>query len=108
MRVSGGDRRRGQSRPYSDSIHLPRQEYPGPRSYDAMLRGGQHATHQPLSLPDAGKGSSLYQLNLWTWRYGRGQERKVSILDAGGAGEDCSRGAGEGWREGQAPAAGHY
>ena len=79
MRVSGGDRRRGQSRPYSDSIHLPRQEYPGPRSYDAMLRGGQHATHQPLSLPDAGKGSSL---NLWMWRYGRGQERKVSILDA--------------------------
>ena len=44
-----------------------------------MLRGGQHATHQPLSLPDAGKGSSL---NLWMWRYGRGQERKVSILDA--------------------------
>ena len=23
-----------------------------------------------------------YELNLWMWRYGRGQERKVSILDA--------------------------
>ena len=32
--------------------------------------------------PDAGKGSRLYQLNLWLWRYCRGQARKVSILDA--------------------------
>ena len=38
-------------RGHSQSIHLPRQEYPGQRSYDAMLRGGQHATHHPLSLP---------------------------------------------------------
>ena len=22
----------------------------------------------------------LYELNLWMWRYGRGQERKVSVL----------------------------
>ena len=34
--------------------------------------------------PDAGNGSRVYELNLWMWRYGRGQERKVSILD-------CSR-----------------
>ena len=24
----------------------------------------------------------LYELNLWMWRYGRGQERKVSVLQA--------------------------
>ena len=30
---------------------------------------------------DAGNGSRLYELNLWMWRYCRGQERKVSILD---------------------------
>ena len=46
------------------------------------------------------------------WRYGRGQEFKVSILDGsgrhGGAGEDGSRSADEGRRDGQAPAAGRY
>ena len=31
--------------------------------------------------PDAGNGSRVYELNLWMWRYSRGQERKVSILD---------------------------
>ena len=36
---------------HSQSIRLPRQEYPGPRSYDAMLRGGEHATYHPLSVP---------------------------------------------------------
>ena len=30
--------------------------------------------------PDAGNGSRLYELNLCMWRYGLGQERKVSIL----------------------------
>ena len=32
--------------------------------------------------PDAGNGSRLYELNLWMWRYGRGQERKVTVLQA--------------------------
>ena len=32
--------------------------------------------------PDASNGSRVDELNLWMWRYGRGQERKVSILDA--------------------------
>ena len=29
--------------------------------------------------PNRGNGSSLYEVNLWMWRYGRGQERKVSV-----------------------------
>ena len=32
--------------------------------------------------PDAGNGSRVYELILWMWRYGRGKERTVSILDA--------------------------
>ena len=27
-------------------------------------------------------GSRLYELNLWMWRYGRGQARKVSVAKA--------------------------
>ena len=83
-------------RHHPQSIRLLRQEYPGPRSYDAMLRGGEHTTHHPLSVRtqrgragwaadtrlDAGNVSRLYELNLCMWRYGRGQERKISVLHA--------------------------
>jgi len=31
---------------------------------------------------DSGNGSRLYELNLWMWRYGRGQARKVSVANA--------------------------
>ncbi len=34
------------------------------------------------SRPDSGNGSRLYELNMWMWRYGRGQERTVSVLQA--------------------------
>ena len=29
-----------------------------------------------------GNGSRLYELNLWMWRYGRGQPRKVTVAEA--------------------------
>ena len=29
-----------------------------------------------------GNGSRLYELNLWMWRYGRGQPRKVNVEEA--------------------------
>ena len=32
------------------------------------------------SRPDGGNGSRLYELHPWMWRYGRGHERKVSIV----------------------------
>ena len=32
--------------------------------------------------PNAGNGSRLYELSPWTWRYGRGQPRKVSVAEA--------------------------
>ena len=83
-------------RGHSKSIHLPRQEYPGPRSYDTNLHWGNTQPTIPYRFRtqrgragwaadtrlDAGNASRLYELNLWMWRYGRGQERKVSILDA--------------------------
>jgi hypothetical protein len=31
---------------------------------------------------DSGNGSRLYELNLWMWRYGRGQPLKVSVAKA--------------------------
>jgi hypothetical protein len=31
---------------------------------------------------DSGNGSRIYKLNLWMWRYGRGQARKVSVAKA--------------------------
>ncbi len=31
---------------------------------------------------DWGKGSRLYEVNIWTWRYGRGRPRMVSIAEA--------------------------
>ena len=32
--------------------------------------------------PDRGNGSRLYEVNLWLWRYGRGQPRTMSIAEA--------------------------
>jgi len=32
--------------------------------------------------PDSGNGSRLYELHLWMWRYGRGQVRKVSVVQS--------------------------
>ena len=31
---------------------------------------------------NAGNGSRLYELNVWMWRYGLGQARKVSVVEA--------------------------
>lgn len=31
---------------------------------------------------NSGNGSRLYELNVWMWRYGRGQTRKVSVVKA--------------------------
>jgi hypothetical protein len=31
---------------------------------------------------DRGNGSRLYELNIWTWHYGRGRPRMVSIVEA--------------------------
>ena len=42
-----------------------------------QLAGGAADTR-----PDSGNGSRLYEVNLWMWRYGRGHERKVSVLKA--------------------------
>ena len=36
---------------FSQSIHQPRQERPGLRFNDPVLRGVQHAAHHPLSVP---------------------------------------------------------
>ena len=83
-------------RGHSQSIHLPRQEYPAPPSYDTMLRGGNTQPTIPYHFrtqrgrarwaadtrPDASNDSRLYELNLRMWRYGRRQECNVSILDA--------------------------
>ena len=30
----------------------------------------------------AGNGSRLYELNIWVWRYGKGQPRRVTIAEA--------------------------
>ena len=47
------------------------------RSGRAVLGSGAADTR-----PDSGNGSRLYELNLWMWRYGRGQARKVSVAKA--------------------------
>ena len=47
------------------------------RSGRAVLGSGMADTR-----PDSGNGSRLYELNLWMWRYGRGQVRKVSVAKA--------------------------
>ena len=105
---------------HSQSINMPRQEYPGLRSYDAMLRGGQHATHHPVSLPYSTGPCRLGRRYEARRRQRQpplpAQPMAVALLPGagaqgldsgrhGGAGEDCSRGAGEGRRDGQAPAA---
>jgi hypothetical protein len=38
--------------------------------------------------PDRGNGSRLYEVNLWLWRYGRGQPRTMSIDEAEAARQD--------------------
>ena len=49
-----------------------------------FARGGRAALGAGAAdtRPDSGNGSRLYELNLWMWRYGRGQERKVSVAKA--------------------------
>ena len=49
-----------------------------PHSLRALAPPGAAAD----SRPDNGKGSRLYEVNIWMWRYGRGQQRKVSVLKA--------------------------
>jgi hypothetical protein len=46
-----------------------------PHSFRGRRLGGGMADTQP----NRGNGSRLYEVNLWMWRYGRGQERKVSV-----------------------------
>ena len=43
------------------------------------FRGRQLAGGMADTQPNRGNGSRLYEVNLWMWRYGRAQERKVSI-----------------------------
>jgi len=45
-------------------------------------RFGNRAGATADSSVGRGNGSRLYELNLWMWRYGRGQPRKVSVQDA--------------------------
>ena len=49
-----------------------------PHSLRALAPPGAAAD----SRPDKGKGSSLYEVNIWMWRYGTGHQRKVSVLKA--------------------------
>ena len=30
----------------------------------------------------AGNGSRLYEVNIWMWRYGRGQPRRITVAEA--------------------------
>ena len=46
-----------------------------PHSLRGRRLGGGMADKQP----NRGNGSRLYEVNLWMWRYGRGQERKLSV-----------------------------
>ena len=46
-----------------------------PHSLRGRRLGGGMADTQP----NRGNGSRLYEVNLWMWRYGRGQERKLSV-----------------------------
>ena len=40
----------------------------------------------------AGNGSRLYEVNIWMWRYGRGQPRRVTVAEAAEGGlSDASR-----------------
>ena len=41
------------------------------------LQGAKADTRQ-----GSGNGSKLYEVNLWLWRYGRGQPRKMSVAEA--------------------------
>jgi hypothetical protein len=43
---------------------------------------GNRAGATADSSVDRGNGSRLYELNLWMWRYGRGQPRKVTVAEA--------------------------
>ena len=45
-------------------------------------RFGNRAGATADSSVDRGNGSRLYELNLWMWRYGRGQPRKVTVAEA--------------------------
>ena len=38
--------------------------------------------------PDRGNGSRLHEVNLWLWRYGRGQPLTMSIDEAEAARQD--------------------
>ena len=108
-------------RGHSQSIHLPRQEYPGPRSYDTMLRGRQHATHHPLSLQYS-TGAFRMVCRHEARRQQRQPRLRAQSVDValwpgagaqdfgsarhGDAGENHSRGASKGQRDCQAQAAG--
>ena len=49
-----------------------------------LLLGSASADTQP----DHGNGSRLYEVNLWLWRYGRGQPRTMSIEEVEAARQD--------------------
>ena len=48
-----------------------------PYAYRSNNLSGGHADTRH----DRGNGSRLYEVNLWMWRYGRGQPRKIPVLE---------------------------
>jgi hypothetical protein len=52
-----------------------------PLSIKVGTKATTHTTGSWRSL-DRGNGSRLYEVNIWTWRYGRGRHRMVSIAEA--------------------------
>ena len=43
---------------------------------------GNHQGAVADSRNGAGNGSRLYEVNIWMWRYGRGQPRRVTVAEA--------------------------
>jgi hypothetical protein len=77
-------------------LHLPGLECAGSRAHDP-LRGRRHSTYYPgwicsdgspsrwgrsVGHKEAGAAVTFYEFNVWMWRYGRGQECKVSVAKA--------------------------
>jgi hypothetical protein len=99
-------------------LHLPGLECVGSRAHDP-LRGKRHSTYYPgwicsdgspsrwgrsVGHKEAGAAVAFYEFNLWMWRYGRGQECKVSVANLvrpwrhWSSRRAPSRGASKGWR----------
>ena len=55
---------------------------------NSRLLGSAASSASANTQPDRGNGSRLYEVNLWLWRYGRGQPRTMSIEEAEAARQD--------------------